>query len=161
MDSAEDKLVRSTFARAPAEVRLQTQTRFTMTQLEAHTGFSSRTIRFYVQEGLIGPAYGRGPSATYDRDQLLRLIRIAELKTEYPALDQIRERLSSLSTADLEAHFAVRNGPEEERWRRVRIHPNLEFHVRDGRDADLRFEQALEQIIQHARVVLQHFEDGR
>jgi DNA-binding transcriptional MerR regulator len=161
MDGNEDKVVRTTFVRVPPEVRKQSQARYTMAQLEELTGFSARTIRFYIQEGLIGPAYGRGPSATYDRDQLLRLMRIAELKTEYPALEQIRERLSEMTTADLEGHFAVRGGPEEERWRRVRVHPNLELHVREVDGSRHRFERALDEIIQHARIVLERYEDDR
>jgi len=87
--------------------------------------------------------------------------KLAELKTEVSALDQIRERLDAASTADLEAHFAVRSGPEEERWKRVRIHPRLELNVRETADRDYRFEQAVEQIIDHARFVLERYENER
>jgi len=111
--------------------------------------------RHYRSESL-GLATGQGA-----RDHLLRLLRIAELKTEVSALDQIRERLDSASTADLEAHFAVRSGPEEERWKRLRIHPLLELNVRETADRDYRFEQAVEQIIDHARFVLERYESER
>ena len=162
MGNSEDTLVRSSFVRIPSEARQSTSSRYTMADLEHLTGFSSRTIRYYIQEGLLRAAYGRGPSATYDRDHLLRLLRIAELKTEVTALDQIKERLDAASTADLEAHFAVRSGPEEERWRRVRVHPRLELHVREvGSDRNYRYEQALEQIVQHAPIDLDHFENER
>lgn len=162
IDNGEDTLVRSSFVRIPAEARSSTTTRYTMADLERLTSFSGRTIRYYIQEGLLRPAYGRGPSATYDRDHLLRLLRIAELKSEVSALDHIRERLDAYSTAELEAHFTIRSGPEEERWRRVRVHPRLELHVREtGADRDYRFEQALDQIVQHARIVLEHFENER
>ena len=158
----EDTLVRTSFVRIPSEVRQTGPARYTIAELEELTGFSARTIRFYIQGGLIKAAYGRGPSATYDRDHLLRLLRIAELKTEVSALNEIRERLEGVSTVDLEAHFAVRSGPEEERWRRVRVHPRLELHVREaGSDRDYRFEQALDQIVQHARIVLEHLEHER
>lgn len=162
MGNSEDTLVKSSFVRIPSEARQPSSSRYTMADLEKLTGFSSRTIRYYIQEGLIRAAFGRGPSATYDRDHLLRLLRIAELKTEVTALDQIKQRLDAASTTDLEAHFAVRSGPEEERWRRVRVHPRLELHVREtGSDRDYRFEQALDQIVQHARIVLEHFESER
>ena len=162
MSNGEDTLVRTSFVRIPAEARHSSATRYTMAELENLTSFSSRTIRFYIQEGLIPAAYGRGPSATYDRGHLLRLLRIAQLKTEVTALDQIKERLDGISNADLEAHFAMRNGPEEERWRRVRVHPRLEMHIREaGSDRDHRFEQALDLIIQHARMVLENFENER
>lgn len=126
------------------------------------TGFSPRTIRYYVQEGLIRAANGRGPTARYDRDHLLRLLRIAELKNEGSGNQTVREHIDSASTADLEAHFAVRSGPEEEQWRRIRVHRNLELHVQvSGKDRDYRFEHALEQILQHARIVLEAYEIDR
>ena len=78
------------------------------------------------------------------------------------ALDQIKERLNGVSTADLEAHFAVRSGPEEERWRRVKVHPRLELHVRDAsNERDYRFEQAMDLITQHARMVLENLDNER
>ena len=77
---AEDSLIRSSFVRIPGEARLSGQARYTMADLEQLTGFSARTIRFYIQEGLVSAAHGRGPSATYERDHLLRLLRIAELQ---------------------------------------------------------------------------------
>jgi len=155
-DSAmEDSLIRTAFARVPR------QSRYSIGDLESLTGFSARTIRFYIQEGLLSAAIGRGPSATYERDHLLRLLRIAELKTHIGALAEIKAQLETMTTAELEAHFAVQAAPEEERWRRVRVHPQLELHVRESDDRSIRFEQALEQIMQHARIVLEHYESGR
>jgi DNA-binding transcriptional MerR regulator len=161
MSNPEDTLVRSSFVRIPTEARQASNQRYSMADLEKLTNFSGRTIRYYIQEELLRPAHGRGPSATYDRDHLLRLLRIAQLKSEVSALDEIRERLDALSTADLEAHFAVQSGPEEERWRRVRIHPRLELNVREAADRDYRFEQVVEQIVDHARYVLERYENER
>ena len=52
--------------------------RYTIADLERETGVSARTIRYYISEGLLQPAYGRGPSATYDADHLLRLRMIQQ-----------------------------------------------------------------------------------
>ena len=140
--------------------------RYSMADLEAETPFNSRTIRFYIAQGLIASAHGRGPTATYDEDHLLRLRLIAELKAQYLPLEQIGERLATLTTDDLVAHFAIQRAPNEQQWRRVLVHPDLELHVRDraaerraGRDPH--FERALDQITQHARLVLQHYERDR
>src|SRR4051812_19316005 len=157
----EDSVIRSTFVRIPGEARSPALSRYTMSDLESLSGLPSRTIRYYISQGLLSAAMGRGPSATYDRDHLLRLLRIVELKSEVGALNEIKSRLDGMSTDDLEAHFAVRGGPEEERWRRVKVHPRLELHVREGLERNHRFEQALDQIVQHARIVLEHYEDER
>ena len=141
--------------------------RSSMADLEAATPFNARTIRFYIAQGLIASAHGRGPTATYDEDHLLRLRMIAELKGQYLPLEQIGERLRAMTTDDLVAHFAIQRAPNEQRWRRVLVHPDLELHVRDrpaegltARDAAA-FETALDQITQHARLVLQHYERDR
>ena len=42
--------------------------RYTMDDLERESGVTSRTIRYYISEGLLPPAYGRGPTAVYDAD---------------------------------------------------------------------------------------------
>lgn len=140
--------------------------RYSMADLEAATPFNARTIRFYIAQGLLASAHGRGPTATYDEDHLLRLRMIAELKAQYLPLDQIGERLAAMTTDDLVAHFAIQRTPNEQRWRRVLVHPDLELHVRDHPDeqrgmSDPAFEAALDQITQHARLVLQHYERGR
>ncbi len=161
-EGGEDKLVRTSFVRIPPEARQSGNARYSINDLIKMTGLSSRTIRYYISEGLIKAANGRGPTATYDRDHLLRLLRIVELKNEVTGIQNIKERIDLASTADLEAHFAVRNGPEEEQWRRIRVHPNLELHVQvSGQDKDYRFEHALEQILQHARIVLEAYDIDR
>lgn len=157
----DDSVISSTFGRLPSEARNPVQTRYSMGDLEELTGLPARTIRFYIQQGMLSAAIGRGPSATYGRDHLLRLLRIGELKAELGTLGEVKTRLAGMSTDELESHFASRGGPEEERWRRVTVHPRLELHVREGSERNHRFEQALEQIVQHARIVLEHYESGR
>jgi DNA-binding transcriptional MerR regulator len=141
--------------------RVPDSPRYAMSDLEAETGFNARTIRFYISEGMLAPAHGRGPSATYDKDHLLRLQFIRQLKEEFLPLDEIKERLGEMSTSDLEAHFAIDPGPSEHRWRRVAFSPDLELHIRDRGTRDYAFERAVEQIIQHARFVLEHLEAER
>lgn len=138
-----------------------TSPRYSIGDLEAETGFNARTIRYYISEGMLTPAHGRGPSATYDKDHLLRLRMIKELKEQFLPLDTIKQRLADLSTEDLEAHFAIQTGPTEGRWRRIVFHPDLELHVREREQRDYRFERAVEQIIQHARFVLENYEESR
>src|SRR5688500_14962404 len=61
--------------------------RYTMGDLEAQTGLTARTIRYYITEGLLPAAKGRGVGATYGPGHLLRLKAIALLKGEHMPLD--------------------------------------------------------------------------
>jgi DNA-binding transcriptional MerR regulator len=105
--------------------------RYTMNDLVAETGITARTIRFYIQQGLLPPAHGRGPGATYDAGHLVRLRAIALLKERHLPLAQIQERLANLSEQDLAAMLEVEEEPEEDTWRRIELLPDLELHVRE------------------------------
>jgi len=88
--------------------------RYTMADLEARTGLSTRTVRYYIQEGLLPPAHGRGPSATYDLGHLLRLQAITQLKANRLPLDEIRDRLAGLSDNDIAALLEVNVEPAQD-----------------------------------------------
>ena len=83
-------------------MRGRREERYTIEELERLSGYSPRTIRYYIARGLLQPAYGRGPTATYDRDHLRRLQYIDLLKQERMSLDQIREHLAEMEPADIE-----------------------------------------------------------
>jgi DNA-binding transcriptional MerR regulator len=55
-----------------------------------------RTVRYYVQHGLIPSPGTRGPGARYDRGHLDRLQMIKRLQREHLPLAEIRQRLSTL-----------------------------------------------------------------
>lgn len=130
--------------------------RYTLSDLERETGVTSRTIRYYISEGLLQPAYGRGPSATYDPDHLLRLQLITKLKDERLSLRDIKERLSHLTPEDIAVLLKVQMQPEVDTWRRYQLHPDFEIAVRDrqGGERPLTFDHAFDLIIEYARSVL-------
>ena len=128
--------------------------RYSIDELSAETGVTPRTIRYYITEGMIPPAHGRGASATYDRRHLLKLKLIVELKDRFKPLETIKRELAGLSTDDLEAHFAIQADPAEGRWRRIAFSPDLELHVRERDPRDYQFEQTVNQIVELARVIL-------
>jgi DNA-binding transcriptional MerR regulator len=72
-------------------------------ELSELSGVTRRNIHFYVQQGLLPPAEGAGIGARYSDAHLLRLQAIPLLRARSLRLDQIRERLSSLNTAGVEA----------------------------------------------------------
>jgi DNA-binding transcriptional MerR regulator len=131
--------------------------RYTMSALEAESGMSARTIRYYIAEGLLQPAYGRGPSAVYDADHLMRLRYIQRLKNEHLPLTEIRERLNQLTPDDLAVALKIDLEPTAETWRRYRLHDDLEIAVRDRQPGTrpLTHEHAFDLIVEYARSVLE------
>jgi DNA-binding transcriptional MerR regulator len=137
--------------------------RYTMADLEAQTGVSARTIRFYITQGLLPAARGRGVGATYGPGHLLRLKAIVLLKAENLPLDQIRTRLEGMRDADLAAMLEVKSAPPEDRWRRLQLHPDLELHVREqgGRNRDYQLDKAVDTIVKQAKIIIDQLDDAR
>lgn len=139
--------------------------RYSLQDLERETGVKARTIRYYITEGLLQPAYGRGPSATYDPDHLLRLQLIQRLKDERLSLADIKERLSHLTPEDIAVTLKVQMQPTTESWRRYYLHDDLEILVRDAAAGErpVAWDYAFDMIIEYARSVLEDIdrpEDG-
>ena len=130
--------------------------RYTMADLEAETGLPGRTIRYYITQGLLPPARGRGVGATYGPAHLLRLKAIGLLKKENTPLDQIKQRLADMRDTELSAMLEVETAPPEDRWRRVQLHPDLELHVREqgGRNRDYTFEKVVDLIVKQSDVLI-------
>lgn len=63
-------------------------------ELARRAEVSTRTIRFYVEIGLLPPPEGAGRVAAYTHEHLERLERIRELKELRLSLDEIRDTLS-------------------------------------------------------------------
>ena len=131
-----------------------------MADLEARTGFSARTIRYYITQGLLPPAHGRGPSATYDRTHLLRLHAIQRRKERHLPLDQIKTELGDLSDEEIAAELALDGASPPDRWRRIQLHPDIELHVRErpGNGRDLPFDRAVDRIVDHAAAIIRDWE---
>ena len=71
--------------------------RYTVSELEQHTGISRRTIHFYVKEGVIAPPDGVAGGARYGDEHLLRLKLTRELQKSHLKLSGIREAMDRLS----------------------------------------------------------------
>src|SRR5215218_417786 len=130
--------------------------RYSMDDLERETGIPSRTIRFYITQGLLQPAHGRGPSATYDLGHLLRLRMIKTMRDEHKPLSEIKNRLADMADRDIASLLDIQTRPAEDRWRRVQVHPDVELHIREraGRAVNPEFERAVEALITFAETYL-------
>lgn len=77
--------------------------RYTIGQLAEEAGITARTIRYYVEQGLLSPPQRRGRYTCYTHHDLNRLHLIAKLKRAYLPLSTIRTQLQGLSEAQIEA----------------------------------------------------------
>ena len=80
----------------------QSQT-MTLAELTEAADVSTRTVRYYIAEGLLPPPEGAGPASVYTAGHLARLRLIQRLKAAYWPLKEIRRRLAGLSDAEVEA----------------------------------------------------------
>lgn len=97
------------------------QPRFTAVELEDATGVSARNIRYYIQEGLVRPAAGRGKSSYYTPVHVEQLTLVRDLRARGLSLEEIREAMAAEASPVEEEH---------ESWRRIRLRDDLEIHVR-------------------------------
>lgn len=75
---------------------------YKLEELAAEAGVSPRTVRYYVQRGLLPAPEFRGKDTAYGREHLLRLLAVKQLQQAHMPLDEIQVRLAGASIADLE-----------------------------------------------------------
>jgi DNA-binding transcriptional MerR regulator len=137
--------------------------RYTIADLEKATEISPRNIRYYISQGLLPAARGRGVGATYGPAHLLRLQAIKVLKEQNTPLEDIRRQLEDMNDAQLAAMLQVETAPPEDRWRRIRLDDDLELHVRErgGKSRDYALEQVVDTIVKQAEIVIHQHLRGR
>jgi DNA-binding transcriptional MerR regulator len=96
-----------------------------MAELIDATGLSERTIRYYISEGLVSPALGRGRSRYYTPRHLQELTRVTDLREQRLSVAEIRQQMLAVPRHS----DSLESAPA---WHRVVLHPSLELHVRDG-----------------------------
>jgi DNA-binding transcriptional MerR regulator len=141
--------------------RAKPKTGWSLRELANLGGVAGRTIRLYLQRGLV-PRRFMGSATRYQAQHLLWLLATRRLRTtEKLPLSKIRNRLQALSASELEA-FATENlaagpvadalgikpasapaspappalsSPQFPRWVRFELALGLELHVRDDASA--------------------------
>lgn len=96
-------------------------------------GVSRRTVRYYVQEGLLPTPFGVGRGNHYGPEHLDRLLRVKALQEAGHTLDEIRLATHGQEIAHIAALRSVplsEQGPlAPESWRRLALAPGVELHV--------------------------------
>jgi DNA-binding transcriptional MerR regulator len=81
----------------------KTQTEWKLAELAAEVGLSPRTVRYYVQRGLLPAPPFKGPDTVYGEEHLLKLKAIRVLQGRFLPLDAIQVELLRLSPEELRA----------------------------------------------------------
>jgi DNA-binding transcriptional MerR regulator len=101
--------------------------RYAIQDLADLADVSRRTVRYYVQEGLIPPPLGVGRGPHYGQAHLDRLLQVKELQAAGRSLDEIRATVDG--GTDRRATRQAAAVPDRSVWRRLQVAPGIEIHV--------------------------------
>lgn len=111
------------------------QDRIGIDDLADRAGVSRRTVRYYVQEGLLPAPLGVGRGRHYDRSHLERLLQVKALQEAGQSLDDIRAALNGPADRVPQGVAALRlpapppASLPRSTWRRLELAPGVELHV--------------------------------
>ena len=101
--------------------------RYSIQDLADLADVSRRTVRYYVQEGLIPAPLGVGRGPHYAQAHLDRLLQVKELQSSGRTLDEIRADVDGgAERRVLKEAVAL---PDRSVWRRLQLAPGIEIHV--------------------------------
>lgn len=141
---------------------------FKLDELAERAGVSPRTVRYYVQRGLLPAPQFRGRDTAYGPEHLIRLKAIRALQKRFLPLDSIETELKQRSLGELERIGNGTDGPEpqyrvpvtpfppsppqwlrHEQWERIELAPGVELHLSDRADRNTR--QRAEELLDAAK----------
>lgn len=121
--------------------------KYTIDDLCELSGYSRRTIRYYVQEGLLEPPSGRGRGGFYYDSHLQILLRIKSLQESGMKLKDITVYLKHPQASN-----AVKVKYSREVWVKYEVVPDMEINV--TRSLEESQGKNISEIIKIARSVL-------
>jgi DNA-binding transcriptional MerR regulator len=74
---------------------------YDLNELADSAGVTVRTVRYYIQQGLLPAPEAQGPSTRYGQGHLDRLLLIRQLQREHQPLAEIRAQLEGLRDEDV------------------------------------------------------------
>ena len=96
-------------------------------------GVSRRTVRYYVQEGLLPAPLGLGRGSHYGPVHLEQLLKVKAMQEAGRTLDEIKRVLGGKEErAALEHTEEFDQSLERSVWRRIAIAPGVELQVAGG-----------------------------
>ena len=108
--------------------------RFGIDELASLVGVSRRTVRFYVQQGLLQPPLGVGRGKHYGPEHLARLRAVKALQVQGLSLDEVRRKIAGEGESAEVSALAIQPVPEVagSRWTRLEVAPGVELHLAGG-----------------------------
>ena len=106
------------------------QDRFSVEQMATLTGLTARTVRYYIQQGLVDRPMGAKRGAYYEQRHLEQLLLIGRWTQAGLSLERIKELIDG--APDDPPPRRVQSGTVEV-WSRVTLADGLEVHVEPGR----------------------------
>lgn len=106
------------------------QDRLSIDELASLTGLTARTVRYYIQQGLVSRPEGAKRGAYYERRHVEQLLLIRRWTDAGLSLDRVRELLAG-APEDPPRRSAVPGSVEV--WSRVTVADGLEVHLEPGR----------------------------
>lgn len=100
---------------------------------------SRRTVRYYVQRGLLPAPQGLGRGKHYAESHLERLLRIRELQAAGVPLEEVAARLDGRATPVASSAAGAVTSPvdlAQRAWTRVVLAEGVELHVQGRRLSD-------------------------
>lgn len=97
---------------------------YTLDQLCAAAQVSKRTVRYYIQQGLLERPEGEKRGSYYLDSHLEQLVRISNLKNDGLSLDRIRELMSGQGDTP-----AQRQVGAIEMWTRIHLGTGIELNI--------------------------------
>ncbi len=107
--------------------------RYSVGELAELGGVSRRTVRYYVQEGLIPTPVGLGRGAHYGPEHLEKLLRVKAMQEGGMMLEEILAAFSGKRGRAVPLAAAAIADVNRSRWTRLRLAPGLELHVSGAR----------------------------
>lgn len=117
---------------------------YSIAELASLGGVSRRTVRYYVQRGLLPAPEGAGRGSFYTAQHLDTLIRIRELQEKGTPLEEIAARLAG-RPLPAPAPLAVRPST----WTRLEVEPGVEIHLSGRRLSSGQLEALVETLRAH------------
>lgn len=105
---------------------------FTLDELAAITGMPTRTVRYYIQHGLVDRPAGSGKGAYYTREHLEQLLAVRKWKDAGLSLERIRELVQGPAEPPAMPERPRQPGAVEV-WSHIHVADGLEILVKPSR----------------------------
>ena len=109
---------------------MTSEARYAIGDLATLAGVSRRTVRYYVQEGLIPQPLGVGRGNHYGPEHLDQILRVKALQDAGQTLDEIRRApAGGVSKRSKRPRSAEEASVERSIWRRLTLAPGVELQI--------------------------------